>query len=439
MYKSPMFWVIAALTILALVLRIGLAYQFSSLENLIQRQQQYQDYGNTLNNLLYSLTSAETGQRGYLITQNTAYLAPYTSALPAVQKDIKTLQTSPLSSQFKPQISEITAIANKKMSELKLTVATVHSQGQAAAFAIVNTNVGINDMATLKHLIGGISATQGNNIRANITAAKARVQLLGYAAPFATVTDVFLVAAILYLSRKAMKKEQQLDVLQEQFVAIASHQLRTPATIVKQYLNLLLDGVFGKLSKKQKDVLAIVSASNERGIKVANDLLSIARIDNKEINVSGEPVDLCQLLTQVINHYREALSKSKQQKLVVRMPKRAVMARVDPFYVSLIFENLIENASKYSEDHKKIYVTLKSTHGFITFSVKDQGDGIDQNDASLLFKKFSRLNEAVKKVEGSGLGLYLVKQAALLHGGDAIVQSTLGKGSTFTVTLKQET
>jgi signal transduction histidine kinase len=324
------------------------------------------------------------------------------------------------------------------MSELKLTIATIQTQGQAAAFDIVDTNAGITDMTTLKNLISTISNSQNKQTQAGAVAAKKRVQVLEYAAPLATIIDIFFIAAILYLSRRAITKEQQLDNLQEQFVAVASHQLRTPATIVKQYLNLTLNGTFGKLNKKQEEVLTIVNTSNGRGIKVANDLLSIAHIDNREVNISSELVDLCQLLTQVVSHYREALAKGKQQQLIVRMPKRAVMAKVDPFYISLIFENLIENASKYSDKHKKIYVTLKSKQGIITFSVKDQGDGINQSDVSLLFKKFSRLNEAVKKVEGSGLGLYLVKQAALLHGGDAVVDSTVGKGSTFIVTLKQE-
>ena len=436
-YRNPLFWVVAALTVIALALGLGLAFDSTDLNDVIQQQQADQAYNATLNDLLFNLTNAETGQRGYLITQNKAYLVPYNNALPAVEADLKTLQGSPLSNQYKRQVDRITTITDGKIAELRLTIATLQNQGQNAAFGIVDTNSGNTDMVTLRQLLGNISSVQQTQLHNSALDAKQRTRLLEYAAPLVTFVDICLILTILYLTRRAIEKEQRLDSLQEQFVAVASHQLRTPATIVKQYLYLLLDGKFGELNREQRNILKTINDSNERGIKVANGLLNTARIDNQEINIHDDPVDLSELLTEVAGHYRKALANKKDQTLVVRMPKRPIMAKVDPFYIGLIFENLIENASKYSNRGKKIYVSLKAKHDLVTFSVKDHGHGIDASDLSLLFKKFSRLNAAIKKVEGSGLGLYLVKQAAVLHGGDARVDSIVGRGSTFTVTIKQ--
>ena len=184
-------------------------------------------------------------------------------------------------------------------------------------------------------------------------------------------------------------------------------------------------------------MLAIINDSNERGIRIANNLLNITRADGGKVSISEDPVDLTKLLKHILTHYQEALKEAKNQKIILKIPKHPVTSRIDQFYMRLIFENLIENASKYSDDGKKITVTLKDEGDQIIYSVKDEGYGIKKEDIPLLFKKFSRLNQAVKKADGSGLGLYLVKQAVELHDGTVSVASTVGKGSTFTVKIEK--
>lgn len=437
-YRNSMFWVVAGLTAIALLLGLGLAYFSSDLDTLFRNQQSYRDYNTTLNDLLYNLTTAETGQRGYILTQNGDYLTPYTNSLPAIKKDLDTLSQSPVSAPYHSQIKRLNDLSNQKLSELQATVTAEQTQGQAAAMAIINTNVGFNDMHELHEIISQISTAQDKKLQGQINVSEQRTEILRYIAPVLAVVDIVLIVTILYLTQKAVRKEQQLENLKEQFVALASHQLRTPATAVKQYISLLLGGSFGKLKKEQEDVLEIINDSNERGIRIANSLLNITRVDSGKAVISEDPFDLSQFLRHVLTHYESAIKESRDQKLVVKMPKSPIVARVDQFYIRLIFENLIENASKYSDDGKKIEVTLKEAGNNIIFIVKDQGQGIKKEDIQLLFRKFSRLNQAVKKADGSGLGLYLVKQAAELHGGDVRVTSTPGKGSTFTVTIKKD-
>ncbi len=437
-YRDPIFWVLSALTIIALVLGLGLVYFSSDVHSLFKQQVQYQNLSNTLNDLEFNLTNAETGQRGYLITQDQTYLVPYKTALPDVQKDLSTLKKSPLTTGYAAEVNTIRTTSTKKIDEMNLTISTLQSQGQAAAFQIVDNNSGITDMNTLRKLIGWISSDQNAKLQSRINRGERITDVLEYVAPLTAVLDIILISFVSSLTRRAIRKEQQLENLKEQFVAIASHQLRTPATAVKQYLNLLLVGTFGKLTKQQKDVLEVINQSNERGIQVANNLINVSRADNQELQISDEPVNLSELLKHILGHYTEAIKGSRQQRIQLDMPKQAIKAKVDPFYVRLIFENLLENASKYSSNNKQIYVSLKTSESVITFRVRDQGIGIAEKDIPLLFKKFSRLDPAMKQTEGSGLGLYLVKQAAELHGGEVHISSVPGKGSTFTVTIRKD-
>lgn len=426
------------MTSIALLLGLGLAYYSFTMSALFKDQESYRNYAVVTNDLKHNLLNAETGQRGFLITQNERYLKPYDEALPAIKRDIDYIKSSPLSEPYKMQIDEIIRFSDSKMAELKLTIDTLRSQGRDAAFSIVNTNTGIDDMNTLRDVIGTVTDDQDQQLHAKIASAQSQANLLGYLAPIVAILDIMLIIAILLLMKRAIQHEQQLDDLKEQFVALASHQLRTPATAVKQYLHLLIDGTFGKLKKEQEDVLKKIHASNERGIKVANNLLNITLADSGSVKKSNEPVDISQLLLHVMTHYTEALQESRNQKIILKLPKKSIRAKVDQFQIRLIFDNLIENASKYSDNGKSIYVSLQSTPEWITFIVRDHGQGIRKKDIPLLFKKFSRLDEASRKTEGSGLGLYLVMRAAELHGGDVAVTSTEGKGTTFTVRIKKD-
>ena len=436
-YRYPLFWIVFAMTSIALLLGLGLAYYSYNLSTLFRGQEDLRNYVVVTNSLKSNLLNAETGQRGYLITQDEQYLKPYSDALPLIERDLEYMKNSPLSDPYNKKVDEIVRLSNSKVAELKLTIDTLREQGRDAAFAIVSSDSGIDSMDTLRQIIGDITDDQDRQLQAKIANAQGQASLLGYLAPVVALLDIMLIVAILLLMKRAIKHEQQLDDLKEQFVALASHQLRTPATAVKQYLHLLIDGTFGKLKKEQEEVLKKVHASNERGIKVANNLLNITLADSGKVKISNEPVDISQLLLHVMTHYTEALQESRDQKLVLKIPKKPVLAKVDQFQIRLIFDNLVENASKYSDNGKSIHVTLKNTDEWIVFTVRDHGQGIRKKDLPLLFKKFSRLDEASRKTEGSGLGLYLVMRAAELHDGDVTVDSTEGKGTTFTVRIKK--
>ncbi len=227
-----------------------------------------------------------------------------------------------------------------------------------------------------------------------------------------------------------------LDKTKTEFILLTSHQLRTPASAVKGFLSLLLDG-YAKpsLTGKQKDLLVSAYEENEQQLRLINQILSISQAESQQMKVSKTEVDLAKVVKKTASQL-QAIAQEHKQKITVGVPEKPVVAWVDSEKIHMVIENLISNAIKYSPDETEIAVSVEGEANAVVLRVKDQGYGIDQKDLYQLFKKFSRLpNPKSVKAQGSGLGLYLVKKLVELHGGTIEVQSTPSLGTTFTVRL----
>jgi PAS domain S-box-containing protein len=227
-----------------------------------------------------------------------------------------------------------------------------------------------------------------------------------------------------------------LNQAKDEFISLASHQLRTPATGVKQYLGMLLGDFAGELTADQRELTQHAYDSNERQLSVVTDLLSVAQADAGKIDLHKQDVDLVHLINGILD---EQSSKfiDRRQTVTFRHEAAESIARIDKGRMRMVLENLVDNASKYTHEGKKIRVTLTGlTNGKVRIAIKDEGVGISKEDAGNIFNKFIRADNPLSDVVGgSGLGLYLVKKIVELHDGTVRVTSTLGKGSTFTVTL----
>lgn len=230
-------------------------------------------------------------------------------------------------------------------------------------------------------------------------------------------------------------KEHELERAKDEFTALASHQLRTPATAVKQYIGMILEGYNGDITEEQRETLKQAYASNERQLRIAEDLLSTAKLESDELELDKESVDLRELIQSVVDEQQEIL-KLRKQKLEVEMPDEATMVTVDHVRFRMVIDNLISNASKYTPEEGSLFVSLVKENDKAILSVKDHGVGIAENDIPKLFAKFSRIpNKLSTKVGGSGLGLYIAKQIVEKHNGTIKVESKLDEGTTFTIEL----
>lgn len=243
----------------------------------------------------------------------------------------------------------------------------------------------------------------------------------------------------LYQANLKLKRQsaelQELNKSKDEFISLASHQLRTPASGVKQFLGLVLQGYAGELSDQQRDYLTRAYESNDREIELINDLLRVAQLDAGKVILKRAKCDITELVDNVINEQDDKF-KARQQLIMLDFPKKAVIAHIDEMRFRMVLENLIDNASKYTPEEGTISVNVHEEGDSFVVSVADTGVGIDKASLAKLFKKFSRIpNYLSDKVGGSGLGLYWAYKIVLLHEGSIIVDSSPDNGTTFTITM----
>ena len=226
-----------------------------------------------------------------------------------------------------------------------------------------------------------------------------------------------------------------INSAKDDFIAIASHQLRTPATAVKQYLGIVLEGYAEPLTERQTSFVQTAYDSNERQMNIISDLLKTANLDSNRFYLKKQTVSLTDMLRDVITDMQPVLD-IKAQVIHQAFPKTAVKAVLDPIEMKIVFMNLLENASKYSYPESAIEIAIKKTAGAVTIAITDSGVGINSINSERIFDKFTRINnEMSDTVSGSGLGLYWVQKIIKAHNGTIKVRSTVGQGSCFTVRL----
>lgn len=229
----------------------------------------------------------------------------------------------------------------------------------------------------------------------------------------------------------------EVNAAKDEFISLASHQLRTPATGVKQFIGMLLDEYFGKVTAEQRSILEYAYESNERQLEVINDLLKVAQVDAGKLVLSKQKTDVAAMLEDVMQEQRAQFAARKQRVLLDR-PEEPVYASIDASRIRMVIENLIDNASKYTPDGKRIKVTVNhiSSKNEVVVKIKDEGVGIAEEDIPKLFQKFSRLENPLSiQVGGTGIGLYWAQKIIDLHEGSIKIHSKLNKGTTFTVRI----
>ena len=243
------------------------------------------------------------------------------------------------------------------------------------------------------------------------------------------------------LNRERIKQLEhliELDQGKDEFISIASHQLRTPATGVKQYLAMLADGFAGELSESQRLILDRAYQSNERQLRIINDLLKVAQVDSGKLAIHKEPLDVSVLVRAILQDM-ESMFERRRQRIELKVPAGPVEIIGDPEVIRMVVENLIDNASKYSYEGTKLRVTIRQGATEVKVSVADNGVGIPAEKRKHLFQKFNRIdNDLSAQVDGTGLGLYWAKRSIILHGGDLTYRKNRLNGSVFTVSLPQE-
>ncbi|GAC1391860.1 MAG: hypothetical protein NVSMB46_05920 [Candidatus Saccharimonadales bacterium] len=229
-----------------------------------------------------------------------------------------------------------------------------------------------------------------------------------------------------------------LNKAKDEFISLASHQLRTPATGVKLYTDLLINGYAGTLTEEQLSLIQTAHDSNERQLKIIDALLKVAHLDAGKITLTKSLVNFNALMDNIIAEMK-SVTDDRMQTVTYKAEKKTIEGYVDERYIRMVIENILDNASKYSKHDTSIHVTLKKSKNNIIITIQDKGVGIDKKDFSKLFRKFSRIDNPLSiSVSGTGLGLYWAQKIVLLHGGSIELDSKINQGTTFTISLPLE-
>ncbi len=219
------------------------------------------------------------------------------------------------------------------------------------------------------------------------------------------------------------------------FLASMSHELRTPLNAILGFTGTLLMRLPGPLTSDQEQQLKTVQVSARHLLSLINDLLDLAKIESGKVELRTEPVSCRHVLDEIVTTLRP-LAEAKGLGFNYRMTDGEVTARTDRRAFSQILLNLANNAIKFTtQGHVTIEVKDADDAGYLDISVTDTGIGISPESQQRLFNAFSQVAAEGQKPEGTGLGLHLSQKLAELLGGSIRVRSTLGVGSTFTLSL----
>ena len=250
------------------------------------------------------------------------------------------------------------------------------------------------------------------------------------------VLSLLLVGGLV-LTYRSVSKEVALARLKSDFVSNVSHELRTPLSLIRLYAETLELGRI-KGQTKVEEYYRIIRTESERLTALINNILDFSRIEAGRKEYDFRQTDLAELVSNTLDTYRGQIDEhgfTFEQSIDSSIPP----VQVDQEAIARSLVNLVNNALKYSDTEKFLGVKLYRADGALKLEVVDRGIGIARNEQSKIFEKFYRAgNPLVHNTKGSGLGLSLVRHIAHAHGGEVEVESTPGKGSTFTLTLPLE-
>ncbi len=232
-------------------------------------------------------------------------------------------------------------------------------------------------------------------------------------------------------------REKEIDRLKTELVSMVAHELRSPLTCISGFTELLLDN--SVTQEQSEEYASIILKESNRLNDLINKFLDISKIESGKSQLHRSPVDMKMLVEKVLD-FNSQLADRKQIEVKFESPPEVTTIELDRDMIEQAILNLFSNAVKYSPDNATVFVRLIENEEDMTIEVQDTGYGISESSLPHIFEKFYRVtdNDALSDTTGSGLGLPLVKEIVEIHGGRIKANSTLGKGSTFTIVLPKK-
>lgn len=226
------------------------------------------------------------------------------------------------------------------------------------------------------------------------------------------------------------------NLTREETTSMISHELRTSLTASKWMLDMLQDGDVGELTIPQKEVVSKLMASNSRMMDVASNLIALSKTSSHESEYHMGEIDIVDIIDSVVFELGSEAFSQHIEIIYVKPEQEIPKIHGDESKLRIVFQNLIDNAIKYSNSGGRVVISLITENESLRISIKDTGIGISETDLSMVTNQFYRGQNATKKVTaGSGIGLYICKRIIEGHKGSISIDSKLGNGTTIIVNL----
>ncbi len=230
---------------------------------------------------------------------------------------------------------------------------------------------------------------------------------------------------------------KEIDRQKDDLLSIVSHQLATPVSSIKWYLEMLKDGDLGPLSKEQGEHITSMQSAAVNLADLVSMILDVSRIQLGRIHIEKQELDLDGFYKEILEIIRPK-AVEKKVKFIENLPVTLGVAKLDRRYTHMTIENLLSNAIKYTPENGNVELNVAIKNKMMLVSVKDTGCGIPKNEQSKIFGKLFRASNVKNTVDGNGFGLYVAKGAVEAQGGKIRFESTEGKGTTFFIELPLE-
>jgi PAS domain S-box-containing protein len=252
------------------------------------------------------------------------------------------------------------------------------------------------------------------------------------------------VLASIFVYRKANQRlvslvdithQKQVDIAKSEFVALATHQLRTPISAIRWNVELLQKNIQDILNEKQAKYLTKIDDNVQRMVALINDFLNVSKLEMGTFATTEEQINLTEFCNEVIEEFKERI-ETKQIEVLRNYQPESLSFTTDPRLLHIMVSNLVSNAVKYVTEGGQVYVQYQLLEGRLQIEIRDTGIGIPVQEQPDLFTKFFRAGNAqTHHTEGTGLGLYVVKQSVEKLGGSITYTSAENEGTVFTIDL----
>lgn len=404
-----------------------------------------------------TITRAETGERGYIITGNETYLASYTSVQSTLDGEVAKLQalTTDNSAQQR-RIPELKHLLAAKLDEMRQTI-ELRKQGRTQqAIDVVLSNSGQQHMDAIRNLLSQMQQTEEDLLIQRTHAAQTTLTAASVTVILATLINLLLLLLAYSLTQRAfMRREQAARErerhlederraraeaenavrLRDQFLSIASHELKTPLTAMRMHIELLERRLTceGGLGERHTRGFSAVVRQLTRMQALIGAMLDVSRIERGQLDLDLAPTDIAALARTIAE---EVQPTTDAHTIAISAPEAPLYINGDAMRLEQVLQNLVHNAIKYSPNGGAIHVEVTRDGAMARIRVRDEGMGIAPEALPRLFERFYRAPNATSEhISGMGIGLHLVREIVRLHGGEIAVSSVEGAGSTFTIRL----